>query len=140
DVAATRAERHLDGVGDRVDPELQGLARIDVVLQFLMSHVSLSSCYWSLASTSDSRRTSSSSPSTLISVPPYLEYRTSSPSATSSGIRLPSSSSLPSPTARTLPFWGFSLAVSGSTMPEDVFSSSSTALTINRSPRGLSFI
>src|SRR5213592_4478236 len=41
----------------------------------------------SLASTSDSRRTSRSSPSTLISVPPYFEYRTSSPSATSSGMR-----------------------------------------------------
>src|SRR3954451_2062000 len=93
-----------------------------------------------LASTSDSRRTSRSSPSTLISVPPYLEYRTSSPSATSSGTRWPLSSSLPSPTARTLPFWGFSFAVSGRTMPLTVVSSSSTALTIRRSPRGLSFI
>src|SRR5919107_4092059 len=92
------------------------------------------------ARTSDSRRTSSSSPSTLISVPPYLEYRTSSPSETSSGRRWPLSSSLPSPTARTLPFWGFSFAVSGRTMPEAVVSSSSTALTIRRSPRGLSFI
>ena len=60
--------------------------------------------------------------------------------ATSSGTRLPLSSSLPSPTARTLPFWGFSFAVSGRTMPEAVVSSSSTALTIRRSPRGLSFI
>src|SRR4051794_21578923 len=41
DVAAARAERHLDGVRDRVDALLQGLARVDVVLQFLMSHVSL---------------------------------------------------------------------------------------------------
>src|SRR5829696_912193 len=95
---------------------------------------------WTLASTSLSRRTSSSSPSTLISVPPYLEYRTSSPSATSSGRRCPLSSSLPSPTARTLPLIGFSFAVSGSTMPEAVVSSSSTALTIRRSPRGLSFM
>src|SRR5690348_2730904 len=98
-------------------------------------------CYWTLASTSDSRRTSSSSPSTLISVPPYLLYRTSSPSATSSGVRLPVSSlTLPSPTARTLPFWGFSFAVSERTMPLAVCSSSSIARTINRSPRGLSFI
>src|SRR5215213_9537540 len=101
----------------------------------------LSSYYWSLARTSDSRRTSRSSPSSLISVPPYLEYRTSSPSTTSSGTRLPVSSLiLPSPTARTLPFCGFSFAVSGSTRPEAVVSSSSTALTINRSPRGLSFM
>src|SRR5687768_6364959 len=76
-----------------------------------------------------------------MSVPPYFEYRTSSPSATSSGVRLPVSSLiLPSPTARTFPFCGFSFAVSGSTMPEAVVSSSSTALTISRSPRGLSFM
>src|SRR5271157_4679084 len=55
-------------------------------------------------------------------------------------MRLPLSSSLPSPTARTLPFCGFSLAVSGSTRPLAVVSSSSIARTIRRSPRGLSFI
>src|SRR4051812_38175407 len=56
-------------------------------------------------------------------------------------MRLPMSSvSLPSPTASTLPFWGFSFAVSGSTIPEAVVASSSTALTITRSPSGLSFI
>src|ERR1700682_6108074 len=55
-------------------------------------------------------------------------------------MRLPSSSSFPSPTARTLPFSGFSLAVSGRTMPLAVFCSSSIARTIRRSPRGLSFI
>src|ERR687892_2779737 len=52
----------------------------------------------------------------------------------------PSSSHLPSPTARTLPRCGFSLAVSGRTMPLAVVSSSSIALTITRSPRGFSFI
>src|SRR4051812_37081035 len=142
DVAAARAERHLDGVGDGVHALLEGLARVGVVLQFLVSHVSLFSSYdSSLARTSDSRRTRSSSPSTLISVPPYLEYRTSSPSATSRGMRFsPSSSHLPSPTATTLPFWGFSLAVSGRTRPLAVVSSSSTALTISRSPRGLRFM
>src|SRR6478672_7399464 len=92
-----------------------------------------------LARTSDSRKTSRSSPSTLISVPPYLLYRTSSPSLTSSGRRSPSSTG-PSPTAITLPFWGFSLAVSGRTRPLAVVSSSSIAWTISRSPRGLSFI
>src|SRR6476469_2924625 len=52
----------------------------------------------------------------------------------------PSSSHLPSPTATTVPFWGFSLAVSGRTMPLAVVSSSSIGLTISRSPRGFSFI
>src|SRR3954471_15274392 len=40
----------------------------------------------------------------------------------------------------TLPFCGFSFAVSGSTMPLAVVSSSSMALTINRSTRGFKFI
>ena len=75
DVAAARAERHLDRVGHRVDAELERLAGLDVVLQFLVSHVFclLVELAWTLASTSDSRRTSRSSPSTVISVPPYLE-------------------------------------------------------------------
>src|SRR3954447_2118445 len=56
-------------------------------------------------------------------------------------MRFPVSSlSLPSPTASTLPFCGFSFAVSGRTSPEAVVVSSSTALTIRRSPSGLSFI
>ena len=38
DVAALRAERDLDGVGDRVDARLERLARLDAVLQFLVSH------------------------------------------------------------------------------------------------------
>src|SRR5919109_3062541 len=52
----------------------------------------------------------------------------------------PSSLSFPSPTASTLPRCGFSLAVSGRTSPEAVVSSSSIAVTIRRSPRGLRFI
>src|SRR2546423_648042 len=52
----------------------------------------------------------------------------------------PSSSHLPSPTARTLPRCGFSLAVSGRTIPLAVVSSSSIGRTISRFPRGLSFI
>src|SRR5471032_3409564 len=55
-------------------------------------------------------------------------------------MRLPFSSSLPSPIATILPFCGFSLAVSGSTRPLAVVCSSSIACTIRRSPRGLSFI
>src|SRR3954452_3673864 len=51
-----------------------------------------------------------------------------------------SSLSRPSPTASTLPFCGFSFAVSGRTSPEAVVVSSSTALTIRRSPSGLSFM
>ncbi len=52
---------------------------------------------------SDSRRILISSPSTLISVPEYLPKSTSSPSITPIGARSPESSSLPGPTARTLP-------------------------------------
>ena len=42
DVAALRAERDLDGVGDRVDACLERLAGVRVVLQFLVSHL----CLW----------------------------------------------------------------------------------------------
>src|SRR5206468_4008427 len=38
DVAALRAERHLDGVRDSVDTGLQRVAGVDVVKQFLMGH------------------------------------------------------------------------------------------------------
>ena len=81
DVTALGAEGHLDRVGHRVDAALQRAARLLVVLQLLVSHLfpfllvllsSKSGSYSTLASTSDSRRTSSSSPSTVISVPPYL--------------------------------------------------------------------
>src|SRR5215211_962845 len=63
-----------------------------------------------------------------------------SPWLTSSGTRWPLSSSLPSPTATTSAVCGFSLAVSGRTMPEGVVSSRSTALTSARSPKGLNCI
>src|SRR4029078_6151478 len=53
-VAAARAERDLDRVRDRVATLLQCLASIDVVLQFLVSHVfRVLWVYWTLASTSD---------------------------------------------------------------------------------------
>src|SRR5580698_1248875 len=66
---------------------------------------------------SSSRRISLSSPSTLTSVPPYLPKSTRSPTLTSSFRTVPSSWTLPLPTARTSPSMGFSLAESGMMMP-----------------------
>src|SRR5664279_2953472 len=62
---------------------------------------------------------------------------TLSPMLTSRGTRLPLSSTRPGPIARTLPSWGFSLAVSGMTRPEAVVCSASSGLTTIRSSRGL---
>ena len=49
----------------------------------------------------------------------------------------PSSSKRPGPTARTLPSWGFSFAVSGMTRPEAVVCSASSGWTTMRSSSGL---
>src|SRR3954462_970102 len=46
----------------------------------------------------------------------------------------------PGPTASTSPCWGFSLAVSGITRPDAVFSSASLGRTTMRSSRGFSAI
>src|SRR6266545_5725585 len=93
------------------------------------------------ASTSDSRRIRTSSVPSLISVPPYLEKITSSPSATSIWMYSPVSwLRAPGPTARTVPRCGFSFAVSGSTIPLTVNSSSSRTSTIKRSPSGFRFM
>src|ERR687894_550779 len=62
---------------------------------------------------------------------------TTSPTFTSSGTRLPLSSTRPGPTAMTVPSWGFSLAVSGMTRPEAVVVSASLAWTTTRSSSGL---
>src|SRR5215207_5440398 len=62
---------------------------------------------------------------------------TLSPTATSSGTRLPLSSTRPGPIATTSPSWGFSLAVSGMTRPEAVVCSASSVWTTMRSSRGL---
>src|SRR5829696_5424480 len=70
-----------------------------------------------------------SSPSTLISVPEYLRYTTTSPTLT-----LTSSWA---PAATTSAFWCSPLAVSGSTIPEGVASSGSTGLSSARAPSGL---
>src|SRR5436309_4726772 len=63
---------------------------------------------------------------------------TSSPFLTLKGARSPVSRRLPSPTLSTLPRLGFSLAVSGNTMPLLVLLSASTRLTRILSPRGRS--
>src|SRR3712207_3018211 len=62
---------------------------------------------------------------------------TTSPTLTSSGTRLPLSSTRPGPTATTVPSCGFSLAVSGMTRPEAVVVSASLAWTTTRSSSGL---
>src|ERR687889_1008851 len=71
-----------------------------------------------------------SSPSRLISVPEYLAKTMTSPSLTLT----PFSNW---PTATTSAVCGFSLAVSGSTIPEAVVCSRSTIWTSARSPKGL---
>src|SRR5260370_10899353 len=76
-----------------------------------------------MARMSFSLRTRYSSPSSLNSVPPYLANRMRSPSRTSIGARSPLSNKRPLPTAITVPSWGFSLAVSGMTIPLLVTSS-----------------
>src|SRR5438552_10505202 len=63
-----------------------------------------------------------------------------SPSRTWKLARLPLSSSLPSPRLSTFPCFGFSLALSGRTMPPAVFSSASRRLTTILSFSGTTFI
>src|SRR6201996_3640051 len=95
-------------------------------------------CYFSMiASTSRAESTRYSSPEYFTSVPPYLLYSTTSPTLTSTGTRAPLSSKRPGPTARTLPSWGFSFAVSGITSPDAVTCSASSGWTTIRSSSGL---
>src|SRR5262245_20891184 len=63
---------------------------------------------------------------------------TSSPFLTLKGARSPLSRRLPSPRARILPRLGFSLALSGRTIPLLVFDSASSRLIRILSPRGRS--
>src|SRR5262249_49799904 len=105
-----------------------------------LSSAQVSSAHLTIfARMSVSRRILTSSPSTLLSVPEYLPKRTSSPSTTPIAARSPESSSLPGPTAITRPRWGFSLAVSGNTMPPAVFSSASICWITTRSSSGRIF-
>src|SRR5690348_13677485 len=94
----------------------------------------------STATRSSSRMTSSSSPSTLTSVPEYLPNSTLSPALTAIGRTLPSSWILPVPTATTSPLIGFSVAVSGMTMPPADLVSASRRLMMTRSCNGRSFM
>ena len=71
DVAALRAEGDLDRVGQLVHAGLEGAARVLVELQELGHAVSAH--LLTMASTSRPVRISRSSPSTVISVPPYFE-------------------------------------------------------------------
>src|SRR5207247_6205633 len=151
DVPTLRAKGDLDRIREDVDAALERATRILVELQLLVSHLSsLPPVYafapassrspTTLASTSDSRRIKTSSVPSLISVPPYLLKMISSPSSTSILMYSPSSSRAPGPTERTRPRCGFSFAVSGSTMPLTVVSSSSSTSTIKRSPSGCRFM
>src|SRR5690606_31739814 len=85
--------------------------------------------------------TSRSSPSTLmVLLPLYGPNTTLSPTFTASGRTSPLSRTLPVPTATTSPWFGFSAAEPGSTMPPAVLVSSSLRRITTRSCRGRSFI
>src|SRR5713226_5197933 len=96
--------------------------------------------YSMIASMSSSFMIRYSSSSTFTSEPEYLPKRMRSWAFTSRGIRLPSSFTLPLPTAMTLPSWGFSFAVSGMMMPPFLTSFSSSRLTRMRSCNGRIFM
>jgi len=134
-VATLRAEGDLDGVGQCIHTGLEGTACVLVELEHLC-HVSVSD-HLMTARTSRALRMRTSLPSTVISVPPYLEYTTVSPVFTSTGMSSPVCSlRRPGPTARTSPCWGFSLAVSGMTRPLAVVASLCPGRTTMRSSRG----
>ena len=69
DVAPSRPERDLDRVGQLVDARFEGAARLFVELEDLRHDL----YFFTIASTSRALRISRSSPSTVISVPPYFE-------------------------------------------------------------------
>jgi len=87
-----------------------------------------------IASISSSDISIYSSPSIVTSVPAKEPNRTVSPFFTWNAAFSPDSNCTPSPRAMTLPCFGFSLAVSGRTMPPAVFSSASSLLTRTLSP------
>src|SRR5215213_230459 len=155
DVAALGTQRGLDRVGQRVHTLFQRSTRRLVEFNHF-SHGNpplicqrtrnareqkyrVATYSSTFAKMSFSERIRYSSSSNLNSVPAYLAKRTVSPTETSIGMRSPSSSRRPLPTAITLPRWGFSLAVSGITIPDFVVSSRSAGCTTTRSPSGWSF-
>src|SRR5690606_3616673 len=104
DVAALRAERHLDGIGEDVDAAQHLATRIGAKLDVFSSHIRFSlesrqncrgaldqAAFFLLATPSmmpmmsDSFMIRSSSPSSFTSVPDHLPNRTRSPTLTSSG-------------------------------------------------------
>src|SRR5205085_4325451 len=134
-VAASRAERDLHRVG-------KDIQAVDQPRSCVLVEPNVFGAHWFPSTTpmmSSSRITSSSSPFTRTVCPEYLPNSTRSPILTSTGTSLPSSVSLPLPTAMTSPWSGFSAAVSGMTMPDAVFFSSSRRLTITRSRNGRIF-
>src|SRR5262249_32317158 len=137
DVAAAGPERHLDGVGEGVDPTQDVRAGALIEQDLLGCHLGYFSTTPRISS---SRRMRCSTPLTVISLPAYLPNRIRSPALTASGRTLPSSSTLPVPTATISPSMGFSLAVSGMMMPPLVFSSSWTRRTRMRSCSGRMFM
>src|SRR3989441_154181 len=96
--------------------------------------------YSRMARTSSSRMIRYSLSSSFTSEPEYFPKRILSPALTSSGTFLPSSVTLPLPTAMTLPSWGFSFAVSGMMIPPFLTSFSSSRSTRRRSCNGRIFI
>src|SRR6185503_578253 len=148
DVAALRAQRHFDGVGQDVQAVNHLGAGAFVETYFFGWHcyalLVLTGCLFQLPSMtpmmSSSRITRSSSPLTFTVWPEYLPNSTRSPTLTSIGISLPWSSFFPLPTATISPWSGFSAAVSGMTMPPADLRSSSMRLTITRSCIGRIFM
>src|SRR6185312_1758070 len=147
DVAALRAERDLDGVGEDVDP-------VHHLVAYVLAEADVFGCHdfvspgclegrvvqATMPMMSSSRMCRRSAPSILNSWPEYLPNRTLSPAFTPIGWSLPLSSVLPGPTATTSPIEGFSAAVSGMTMPPADLRSSSSRLTMTRSCKGFSFM
>src|SRR5690606_34282829 len=147
DVAPARAEGDLHRVGEGVEAlgDLRpGVRRDDDFrgghwFRLLLESVETGD-QSRTARMSSSRMIRCSSPSIFTSVPLYFENSTLSPALTSRAWTLPSLSRLPAPTAITLPWIGFSLAVSGMKRPPAVFSSSSRRLMITRSCSGRIFM
>src|SRR5262249_27336036 len=123
-VAALGAEGDFHRVGQLVHAAQDRSARVFSVSDLLRHDVFSSprEVYFFFdfsitARISSSRRMTYSSSPSLISEPEYLPIRMRSPALTSIGARLPSSLSLPGPTATTSASCGFSLAVSGMMIP-----------------------
>src|SRR5206468_9064109 len=138
DVTALRAQRGLHRLGHDRDALEQRAPGLLVELQ-LLRHGSRPP-YSRMARTSSSRMMRYSFSSSLTSEPEYFPNRILSPAFTSRGIFLPSSLTLPLPTASTLPSCGFSFAVSGMMIPPFLTSRSSRRSTTIRSCNGRIFI